>query len=609
MKRLAPRLRLPRSFVVACAVSTLVGATAVADVARAGPRGSKAKTTEPAAPAEPEPPPSSTTSTTSTSSASSTSLPSVALTGGMSLDDAVTAALAARPELAAARARVQARHDAVTAAWAPFVPRLVLGAGVDQSRTPIAGPFNSFFQRDDTLDTQRMVVGVGVVEDLPTGTRVELRADGSVGQYSFYAEALNPRYEPALRLRVSQALWKGFSSDVNLAPVAVADANVSVEDAALAARAQAVVLEVVEAWLDASRAATLVLLRQQSVALASNFEQLTRQLIDGGSLSRLDLALALQTVAQRLAELTAAQADADLAAGRLGEVLGSAPSSTSAALPAVAGLGAPSGIVPALDAVTAQVLDTDPGLRTAQAALQRARAQAPLIDNPWAPDIRVVVDGSVSGVAGTTTCREGFLSDGITSCHVPDAYDGGFDKAAGNLFSGQLYAVGVKLEGEIPAVWGPWSSSKSSAAADIAAATADVAAVQQRLQWRARRLLHDVEQRQALLDAATANLQLAAFALDAEETKLRGGRSTGFALLRAQELRVGAAITQTDARYQLAAARARLFVLMGQRSVGDVAVPPSTSPSPPSTTSTTPSTSPTIPAPTRLAPSAGDGKG
>ena len=70
----------------------------------------------------------------------------------------------------------------------------------------------------------------------------------------------------------------------------LADAGVAVQDAALAARTQAVVLEVVEAWLDASRAATLVLLRQQSVALAGNFEQLTRQLIDGGSLTTSQMA-------------------------------------------------------------------------------------------------------------------------------------------------------------------------------------------------------------------------------------------------------------------------------------------------------------------------------
>jgi outer membrane protein TolC len=226
----------------------------------------------------------------------------------------------------------------------------------------------------------------------------------------------------------------------------------------------------------------------------------------------------------------------------------------------------------------------DPGLRAARAALQRTRAQAPLTKNAWAPDVRVVVDGSVSGVSGTTTCREGFLSDGITPCHVPDAYDGGFDKAAQNLADGQLYAVGVRLEGELPAFPGPWLASHTSANADVDGAEADVAAVQQRLQWRARRLLRDVEQRQALLDAATANLQLAVDALDAEETKLRGGRSTGFALLRAQELRVGAAITQTDARYQLAAARARLFILMGQLSGNELAPPASTTTTAPATT-------------------------
>jgi outer membrane protein TolC len=349
MKRLFVRLSPKHPCAAAVvAVTTWAAAVGGADTAHAA-RGAKAKsaTTEPVVEAAPPTP-------------TSTPLPSAVLVGGMTLSQAVDTALSARPELAAGRARVQARQSAAYASWGQFIPRLVVGGGVDQSRTPIAGPFTTFFQRDDTLDAQRLVLGAGLVEDLPTGTRIELRADGSVGRYSFYAEALNPRYEPALRLRISQPLMKNLAPDVNLAPIALADASVLVEDAALAARTQAVVLEVVEAWLEASRAATRVLLQQQSVALAENFERLTRQLIEGGSLSRLDLALALQTVAQRQAELSAARADADLAVGRLGEVLGPAPSSTSAPLPTVAALGETSAWVPSLDDVTAQVLPSTP---------------------------------------------------------------------------------------------------------------------------------------------------------------------------------------------------------------------------------------------------------
>ena len=490
----------------------------------------------------------------------------------LALEAAVRAALAQRPELAAAQARIESRREAAAAAYGPFFPRLTLSALGHQARSPIAGPFASYFQRDTTLSTQSMSLGLGVVEDLPTGTHLELRADGSVGAYTFYAEALSPRWQPGLSVKLSQELWRGIAPDVNLAPVAIAEAQLGMEEASLVAHAQAIALEVSEAWLDASRAAALVAQREASVGLAQQFETLTRQLIDGGSASRLDLALAVQTVAQRNADLAAAHADRDLTAARLGELLGAA-APADGALPNAAPLPPLASAVPDLDAVLVEATQASPALQAARAAVLRVRAAAPLAGEAWSPSVRLVVDGSVAGLAGTTTCTNGYLSDGLSPCHVPEEYRGGVDRAFGNLASGQLYAVGVGLEGELPTFWGPGAAAERSSAADLAAAEAELRAAEQRIAWQARRLARDVEQRRALLEAATANLAFATEALAAEETKMRGGRSTGFSLLRAQELRVDAELQQTHARYQLAAATARVLTLMGRMSAKVVVAP------------------------------------
>ncbi|OGQ09332.1 MAG: hypothetical protein A2138_18550 [Deltaproteobacteria bacterium RBG_16_71_12] len=185
------------------------------------------------------------------------------------------------------------------------------------------------------------------------------------------------------------------------------------------------------------------------------------------------------------------------------------------------------------------------------------------------------MNGAVAGLAGTSACISGYLGDGITPCQVPEAYRGGMDRALQNLAAGQLYSVGLGVEGELPAFWGPAAAAHDSAASDLAAAERDVEAAELRVAWQARRLLRDVEQRRALVQAATLNLTLASEALAAEETKLRAGRSTGFALLRAQELRVGAEVQLTEAKYQAAAANARLLTLMGRISPQQVSSAPS----------------------------------
>ncbi|MBI1947875.1 MAG: TolC family protein [Deltaproteobacteria bacterium] len=489
----------------------------------------------------------------------------------LTLPRAMELALAGDPSLAADVERVAARHASAAFAWAPFMPMLTVRFDATQRQDPIAGPFFSYFQPEATVDSQVLRGGLGVRGLLPVGTTYELSVDQSVGYYSSVIEALNPRLEPGLRLRLTQPLWRDLSPAATLAAVGVASARVGVAEAEALARRDQVLLGVAEGWLDAVLASGVVALRKQSIDLANTFEKLTRQRIEGGEQSTLDLALALQTVSQREVALARAAAQNEAALAALAQLLYAPNAGAGAGTEAgdAGGLDpAPLGVWPAPD-VSAQEATTraaarSPALSRLRALSDAATAEAARAGDAGAPDIRVGVEGHVRGLAGTSTCQGGYLADGLTPCGVDPSYIGGYDRAYASLGEGRFYSVGVVVTGEIPVWPGPAGAAGLAARHEQAALAAETRAEELRVAAESGRRVRAAADAARVLAAATKSVSLAAAALSAEETKLAAGRSTGFDLTRAQELLIGARIEEFESKVALARAQLRLRAMLGE---------------------------------------------
>ncbi len=479
----------------------------------------------------------------------------------LTLADALRLVDEQHPELRAAAERVKASEAAAAAEWSIFIPRLVIDGGVVHDAQPSVGPVISYLYPDGRVDTQGVTAGAGVLGLLPTGTTYQLRLDNDALFTEDVGAALAPRYEPRLRLRVEQPLLLGLWPSRTMAAIRTADARVTVMNAAAAARRDALYRRIAGTWLDAARAARVVALRASAVKLAESFQRLTQQLIDGGQLSRLELAIAEQTVAQRNVELSAAVADREAALGRLVEELRVPMDAASVEVAPLNPWRAP-GV--ARDAAKARARERSPALLALDAEIARAETEREAVALDGLPELSVGLEGSVGGLAGESRCHGGTLPNQLGPCLVDPALHGGYEKALLNV--GRSWSVGVVVSGSTPLWPGTEGNRETARRHEVEALRFERTATEAMIDNRIARLLNDVEQRGTVLGAAAEAKRLAAVALDAEGRKLRGGRSTVFDLLQAQVLVTQAELQEVEAQYQAMRTALELRAELGQLS-------------------------------------------
>ncbi|MBN2361431.1 MAG: TolC family protein [Deltaproteobacteria bacterium] len=515
-----------------------------------------------AASAPPPPPPPPPTATGTEVTAASAAPDAAARAGQLTLNDCLRLAIENHRELAAALSRLAARRSDVGAPWRRFVPRLVFSADVDQRQEPLYGPFYSYFHPDYSVGSQALEASVGVGGESPLGTSYQLSFGNAAHFFTSYTEALNPRFETALRLTLTQRLWRGLWDFYDLDE---AKAHLGREEASALEQRDAIFTEVAERWIDVARAQEIAELQRESVEMARQFEALTQKLIEGGQLSRVDLSLAAQTVADRQARLAVADADREFAADQLAAAIQLEDSAAQAGLAPIAvdaGAAWPP-LVDDLVAVTRRAIGYSPTLRRLRAELEVAEVATGRAQDERRPDIRLRVDGDLSGLSGTSACRDGYLADGITPCGVPPGYAGGYPNAYPSLASGRFYGVRVGLEGTLPTFFGPYDDRVNARRHDAQAIRDQLAATEREIVWRVRRELHDLKVRAEIEAAANRAVQLAGEAQKAEEAKFRSGRSTGLAMLQTQDLVIASRLQAMEARFQLARAVVRLRLAVG----------------------------------------------
>jgi outer membrane protein TolC len=484
----------------------------------------------------------------------------------MGLAQALKAALDSDPDLAAIHVRIKAAQAGKGASWAPFIPRLKMGIAVDRNENPLVGPFYSYFYPD--FSTGELLYGgnVGVEGAAPSGTRYRLSLSNGLRSFTSFGAALNPQYETGLHLNVSQGLWKGVMPDAAFADQNAAEAQVSVQDAAMLELRDATFRNTARAWLDLWRAQALVDLQTRSVKMAEDFLKLTKQLIRGGQLSKLDEAVAKQTVAGRKATLARALADKAQAERLLASALYIKPDVDGGAPLSLKTADFGDWPMPEFTKKIAieKASSYNPTLKRLNAEIGAAKVGIARAEDARRPDIRLNIRGDLIGLAGQSTCVDGTLSDGFSPCGVPPPYEGGYLEANANMALARFYGIHVGLQGDIPTFWGPNNDGVERARLTQNALERNLEAQRIRLSWIVERDLTEVKLRKELLDAARAAVDSAKKSLEAEELKFTAGRSTGLSVLQNQDLVINSQLAEVDAHYQLGMALASFRATVGQ---------------------------------------------
>ncbi|MCB9538864.1 MAG: TolC family protein [Myxococcales bacterium] len=233
------------------------------------------------------------------------------------LDDALRAALATDPTLAAAGVRTRAREAAVVSARGAFDLVLELQLDADTERQTGAFPGSA----PEALNTTNLAIEAAVVQPLVWGTQLRLglghtlTATDNPFRNCIPGQASDQCHQARLELVVQQPLLRGFGRGVNEAGVRAARATVDAGKARRVAAAEQVLESVVVAYVELAFAQEDLAIRQGAVQLAERQLEATEARIDAGRAAPVDLAVVRQTLAERRrAEHAAARLAEDRAA-------------------------------------------------------------------------------------------------------------------------------------------------------------------------------------------------------------------------------------------------------------------------------------------------------
>ncbi len=143
---------------------------------------------------------------------------------------------------------------------------------------------------------------------LPIGTKYELFSTLDV-----YKNTLNttsplslfaPEWQSFSGVNLTQPLWKGFGTDVNLAQVRVARANKQISDLEFRSQVLETVASVLQAYYDITYLSEDFRLKQEECQLARRLTEEKRRLLEKGQATARDLNRAETVLAQTIEEMT-----------------------------------------------------------------------------------------------------------------------------------------------------------------------------------------------------------------------------------------------------------------------------------------------------------------
>jgi outer membrane protein TolC len=140
----------------------------------------------------------------------------------------------------------------------------------------------------------------------PTGTALVLEADGQMDDSSLYS---NTFYSSRLGMTVTQALLRGYGMDVNLARLQQARLDTRISEYELRGFTEFLIAQVEQTYWDYALARRQIEIVEESLKLARQQLNETRELIEVGRLAKVELAAVQAEVAAQEQALIEAQAN------------------------------------------------------------------------------------------------------------------------------------------------------------------------------------------------------------------------------------------------------------------------------------------------------------
>lgn len=469
----------------------------------------------------------------------------------ISIRECVEIALKNNIDIAVARAEKEIGEAGVPVEEAAFLPKFT----GDLSASRSIAPTGSALDGSLALDQRAYKFDLGVKDLLRTGTALSLAFENQRQESSTSIALLSPQYNTALTLSATQPLLKNRGRQVTEAPLLIARAGASAKTEDWKAKVMDIVAAARSAFLSFASAVREVEVRRSALALAERLLLQTDARIESGAAAPIDRLPAEAAVAARKEELIRAEAAAQGSADELKTVLGmrSVNEWDEQLVPApLQGDVAP----PAAGETAEAAMRRRPEAAAQSGRKKQAELQEAVSRNRTLPSLDLTVSGGLSGLSGTPTPNPLFPTSAA-------AFTGNYGDSVDQMFSGRYYSWFVGLKSELP-----WRFDREKAEWARARSTLDEQRLLEeglilKIRSEVRKARRDLESALERIAAARSSVTAASKKLEAEEEKLSLGRSTTVEVLRFQQDRSEALLSEARARTDAWLAQTRLWRAVG----------------------------------------------
>jgi len=417
----------------------------------------------------------------------------------------------------------------VAAAQEKFIPSL----SMNYSRRDQKSASYSWLDAEDTVKTLSNSFGTEVSQQLPTGGSFSLSLDGYSYDTNRNFMTINPRYESTLTFNFSQPLLKNFGPNISRKDIIVAKNDLEISERDLKRSIQEVVYQVEQAYWNYVYAIENLEVQKQSLKLAQDLLEKNKRSVEVGTMAPIEIINAQATVAQRQADILAAQAEVKNNEDILKTIINVAADIETPKEATIIPKDEPEYKKKeiTLDEALSIAMQNRPDLESTRISLENSQIDLNYTKNQMLPQLDLSASYWSPGVSGD---RVLYLNDnvlsGIVIGKVPGGLGDSFSDAFG--FRYQNWSVGLTLD--IPLSDLLSRSQFKQARLNLEMAKLQLKNQEQEIFRDIKIAVRNVATDYERIQAYKAARELAEKQLEAEEEKLKVGLSTNYLVLQYQ---------------------------------------------------------------------------
>ncbi len=447
----------------------------------------------------------------------------------LSLEDCIAMALRDNLSVQVELLSPELAEVSVMQAQEKFIPAL----SMNYRRRDENSASYSFLDAADTVQTLSSSFSTEISQQLPTGGSLNLSMDGSSYDTNRNFMTINPRYSSALNFSLTQPLLKNFGLNISRKDIVVARNNLEISERDFKRAIQEIVYQVEQAYWNYVYAIESLEVQKQSLKLAQDLLEKNKRAVEVGSMAPIEIINAQATVAQREADILAAETTVRNNEDILKTIVN-----------LTADVQAPkeANLVPtdkpeytkkeiSLDEALSIALQNRPDLEASRISLENSHVDLRYTKNQMLPGLDLTASYWSPGVSGDQIL---YLNDnaltGVIVGKIPGGFGDSFSDAFG--FKYQNWSVGLTLD--IPLSDFFSKAQYKQARLNLERGKLQLKNQEQEIFRDIKIAVRNVATNYERIQAYQAARELAERQLEAEEEKLRVGLTTNYLVLQYQ---------------------------------------------------------------------------